>query len=1333
MRRAFSLSAALLLSTGMLFLSATSPGAADVSQVPYDIRVFATLFDSSEEKRSVDPGKYNAERVEEVRLPRGRDKASYRLPYPEGGPRAKGYYRIDVFDEGVPDLPDMIGRPEATPWQRVRRTPQEGALIGDLGDAELWTRAITGETETLIRMLRGKVLLELVVRNASKDEAESEAKTRFRLFYDNAVANQLFEEEDYWKWLVTFGDLCEKNQGEINTIIKELAQLAGERKSSYRQWQNLIQIENEAWPADGEGGWYTLWFPVRRDQGGVPALSPTLNLAKMKAARDRVVSQIRQVEAKQRNAVAESEALMERIVASVQRMRDKVRNDAASTLSPEVKKDLEETLGYWQDQRALLKVRLFDAAQWYGEAELPKLIADLQLNTNAEPEIVQLMQAKILVARAEDLERRVWLQRISPAYSPATAQDPTEAAARAARMEAVSLLHQLAAAFPKNKEARAMLLAQEFIVLNWIAGKLEREKQASLAAFERFLTARGYNATDSSGWWDGFKETAWIIWSHPLSTAGHWLAGTPDGLADVTIDTQTKVAANHVSLLVIKRLSKRGLLLKEIRTVAPAELQKHMELVTDKERTPIAPERAHRLCQDMLETFGELADLRALAAGDSGGFFAEFNKSYYDVFDPERSWTEALGDFFLSPSMLLGMVGPRLYPMWRNPATGGWQYFVSAEGKYLALGDLVSRSPRLAALGQRLAQSPLGGLSRAMARDLDFVNKLGKIEWATRVVGARAAAAVVLYAGLAQIGDDYNIPGLRALVTVIFELGAQQLIYEFLSSSGAPAERLVQQMGRLNDDVARQSQELADQTSRLNEVRKLTEQISNATSDAERAAARNALGASELVKEGTQTIKLAPARGLNRPADYLYMLQEFAREVRKGNMAEARRILQPAKVKLERMQKAIGDFKEELRVVLDILRGRQPITRAFPSTALQTMASEVPAEFFQKTEMYARGSAGELLKQGDLLIREGKFDEALKLYTKGARRADLHGDAELTKLLDDRRAFASAAQAQDVVQAAKRGVAPPEHLPRISEGITNQVREGVEQSGSFVAARGDIYFTVQFDGVKYFFKRHLGRTAEEIAENNLTECVATRLGQALDLPLPSVRPAKLGFLRDAAGNAVPLTEGILNRFVDGQPVTQLSQAELLAFKKQLAELRAFRAWIGDPDGHFGNFLLSKEGFLHGIDFGNAQFNNTQVNKLVRGATGGVGERAYVNEVLGHVKSAAERFPDHKSYGGANRFDEFLAFSDMDKFVKRIEDLCRNEGELRRLVAEGHGLVGSSAAGKIDEAVEVLKERALLLRRTLEFHFVPVPRPGGGAPPRTLNLTRAAVAPLRRAA
>src|ERR1051326_417208 len=265
--------------------------------------------------------------------------------------------------------------------------------------------------------------------------------------------------------------------------------------------------------------------------------------------------------------MAEAQQNMQAIVTSIEQTWKVAQKNAKFATDAE-KKHLEMSYGYWKDQQALLKMRLYDAAGWHRPEEYAKVVEDLQLTSEAEAEIARLMKAKMLLGTIGDLERRLWLQRISPSYQrvgggqgrldseqrgtafvslqrpdpirvlleplrlePATpvvflhvpkgfrAQyGVMELAIQKTHLEVVAALHGILKDYPKNQEARRMLLQEDFRILDWIAGKLESERGTSWAAFQKFFTNRGYNeqSMPHDAW-----ETAWVIWSNPWTTAGH--------------------------------------------------------------------------------------------------------------------------------------------------------------------------------------------------------------------------------------------------------------------------------------------------------------------------------------------------------------------------------------------------------------------------------------------------------------------------------------------------------------------------------------------------------------------------------------------------------------------------------------------------------------------------------------------------------------------------------------------------------------------------------------------------------------------------------------------
>ena len=178
-------------------------------------------------------------------------------------------------------------------------------------------------------------------------------------------------------------------------------------------------------------------------------------------------------------------------------------------------------------------------------------------------------------------------------------------------------------------------------------------------------------------------------------------------------------------------------------------------------------------------------------------------------------------------------------------------------------------------------------------------------------------------------------------------------------------------------------------------------------------------------------------------------------------------------------------------------------------------------------------------------------------------------------------------------------------------------------------------------------------------------------------------------LADALGIntfSTQLTKGqknpfLVSRGVDvGADFSDLNDGEMLSFLDEYAEQTVFRAWLGDPDGHAGNLMLSKDGDLLPFDFDRAHLGDEQAHTLyvghyydgdeqalMRGSVlwshGSIGDEA-TDAALDRVQKANTgksfrmlRDTDAKHYSAMARIQQMMSYKRLKKTVDKIKALA----------------------------------------------------------------------------
>jgi hypothetical protein len=178
-------------------------------------------------------------------------------------------------------------------------------------------------------------------------------------------------------------------------------------------------------------------------------------------------------------------------------------------------------------------------------------------------------------------------------------------------------------------------------------------------------------------------------------------------------------------------------------------------------------------------------------------------------------------------------------------------------------------------------------------------------------------------------------------------------------------------------------------------------------------------------------------------------------------------------------------------------------------------------------------------------------------------------------------------------------------------------------------------------------------------------------------------------------------EGFLVRAAEGVELLKFTEATLLALKEDYAKLRVFRLWLGDSDGHLGNFLLTAEGQLLPIDFDWASLKKDGFLGQFRRPN--ANQKEFLKDVLDvptFIREKAANNPSAPLYTWLGRIDGMLSYDEMGRTVAAIKELCGKDGggKLKDILRQ------ALPEGKVQEAFEALTERAGLLEEVLKERF-----------------------------
>ncbi len=1124
-------------------------------------------------------------------------------------------------------------------------------------------------------------------------------------------------DDGYFEWLVKFGREREATEQRLQQIGLELRTLYGEQQSLRSKWFKLQWLDMKTWPADPADGDDLLESVGRYLGRGLTAgrwipLQPTLMkqvLADLKRERDSIQPKIAASRNEQAALIAEGVRLSKTLVetADLQTIGSR-ENDAHLA---EVKRTLEHT----RDKHDLNRLFLYDVAGWHGTPELQQLLDELRFSSSAARELAKVMEAKGWLARAKSLDLRLAVSVISP--SPVQPNSPPELEAHAARMEAMRALHEALVVAPQSIQARTLLRDTELELLPWIQRKLERDRSLSMAGFHRYLTNRGYNAGQAQGWWDGFKELNSAFWgSSPVTLGGAlpW-SNTAEQVANDTILVQESVAKNQVSLFAIQRLIRSGLSLKDIRNVSPDQLAERLAFQTF-ERQTLDKAKARRICQDIHETFAELYDLRALAAGDVDEFQKFIQRNYYGSFDGAKTWSETIGDMFFSPLGLVMFFGPsavvKANGQWVATVPRGELALLEEAGRLERVRDVFATTMKLEEMGRRFTSTRLGGLlADAVVADQKFLASRGLLERFLNG-GSRLAATVVIYCGASELADESGIPGLRMLVDAIGALGAEEMAFDVLSRNGTPLRKLVSKCDEFATVLAREEKELVQLAKASEQLEAIQKRLTGrakpgglpAPDAAELKQIEEIVTALPPPKKGT--LKVA---GTDKKEDAKGTLKAAAEALKKGDTTEAKRALSGSKALQNEMQQTLDAYGIALAQARANLE-RNPVLRKITTTEQLRPIGQIPGNppNFAPPNGYPTGPAGIMLKHGDEAVQKGKLDEALDFYRHALHEAKGANTDEVAQLIESRLALLADATAEaETFTILRRGPsrAPPAPKPvdpdEVIAGIAAKNLKVVRRNGS-----ANEVFTIHSAGdgsTKFVFKCFTRPDQAAIASDLIAcEVFAPLAASKIGLKSSAGKRVKMKVPRVVNGQEViEEVEGFLVRAVEGKELREMNEATILALKEDYAKQRVLRLWLGDSDGHLGNILLTAEGHLLPIDFDFASLKRDGV--LRQAGRKNDSPKEFLEDVLGFPALIRERMPTHASaplYTWLDRIDGMLNYDDMAGTVKAIKDLCgEKDGDaLREMLRQ------AMPEEKVKEAFEALTERAVLLEEVLQKKF-----------------------------
>jgi hypothetical protein len=1103
------------------------------------------------------------------------------------------------------------------------------------------------------------------------------------------------DDDGYWEWLDEFNDMRDRHQNRVNAIRLVLKSSAKKRRELRAKFFGLMYIDMKSFPsAEDDDILNRTRFRSTFTQAA---------LEELRQAREQLRVEMLAIRPQQESLIQQALRLMNELTDSAE-----VQQIASKERRPQLK----DTIEACQDRYALTKLDLYDTAELYDE--LPQVVEEFQFASNAVREVALLMSAKVALARADKLDEQLWVLVISP--KPFAPNSQVERAARAARIQAVNTLYEVLKLNPSNVEARRMLREQELKFIGWIAAKLDREKRFSLAGFHRYLQVRGYSTEPHKDGWDVFIECFRTYLGSGPTTLTAGLPGlTADVMADIATMDQENVAKNQVSLFGIRRLMHSGMTLREIRNINTDEMLKRLAFQTI-DRKPVGVGRARRLAQDIHETLAELYDLRALTEGNQEAFEEFFARNYYQAINPERTWGEAIGDFFFSPIGILGWFGPsaivRVDGRWAVLSPGSTRLLEEA-GRIQRARDLFATTLRLEEAGTLMGQYMPGfrSLQQAIIADQAFLANLSGFERFLNS-GSRLAAVIVIYGAADHLAEEARSPILKVLVEALGILGAEEMTYGILERSGIRT-KLLTHLDELKGVIGRQRAELTEARQAVQRLENLSQKLTGSAPNASRMNDIDINQIDDIISKSPSASSLQSAPGSHRSDDLHSAVTAAGEALKAGDVGEAKRSLKFAKDNLNNMVKTLDalDLKwQQARALLS----KQPSLRQVDLTQTSFLTGRhKPESFIPPPGGYPSGEHGKFMEMGDEALRRGELEKAEDLYRAALGEAKNNGVQDPKKLIDYRLSLVAHARESRDGFRRLRSVSPPAPVDapipttEVDEIVRRIEAKDLKLEGP-LGSLNDVFLLKDSRGkVHYVFKSLNGDKEVEIGLERFCAAVTNQLQDALGFKAAACQRVRLpadAALPPAARGA----QGLLSRYITGQPLIELNEAVLVALKDDYAKQRVLRLWFGDTDGQLGNLRLGNDGRLAPIDFGFAHLNsNFEHHRQFHPETilrrKPQSQADLMRACLAFPERVPQLYAGHSSvplYAWLDRIDGMLNYDDMKGAVDAIKGLCNERGgqRLKEILQE------TLPADQVDEAFQALMERATGLETVLKEKY-----------------------------
>lgn len=353
-------------------------------------------------------------------------------------------------------------------------------------------------------------------------------------------------------------------------------------------------------------------------------------------------------------------------------------------------------------------------------------------------------------------------------------------------------------------------------------------------------------------------------------------------------------------------------------------------------------------------------------------------------------------------------------------------------------------------------------------------------------------------------------------------------------------------------------------------------------------------------------------------------------------------------------------------------------------------------------EIYKFSAGGDSISAGDKELRSGNYEGAIENYEKARNELLAWWTNNNERVASDFRRDWEDITARIVVAKGARDY--EKTLKRDSDYSNTEIDDKKLRNVLMEHEKGKSIRLDKLKGANPLYEtKDRQYLIKELNDKDKaeTEVAAAALAKKLNIKVPSANMSKDGkFL-------------VIRNIISSTPLYNLKEHQLFAFRKEYARQRAFRAWIGDYDGHMKNLLKGPDDRLWAIDFDRANLEGTKI----RGLASDFGTHddliaATVRFQHGNMPSTrnwpryTEAHQDHMvkmakkneagQYAWQARMDRMIRYQDMADMVHAIQQFADSD-KLRRTLEQ-------TAYSNIDEAVKTLKARAKRLKEVLQPLF-----------------------------